>query len=133
MARALRNTAKTSQKWAKLLAQRARTFAEWKRKRFWELVREANPRITGPTNEFIDTWWDLALAGDAAGLCDSRTARGLIRERERRLKKNLARIDNPRAQELWRGDSGSAQLEFQWLISQRLLADIFEGLESPDA
>ena len=120
-------------KWAQLLAQRARSFAEWKRRRFWELVREANPRITSPTNEFIDTWWDLALAGDAAALRDNRTARALIRERERRLKKNLARIDNPRAQELWRGDSGSAQLEFRWLISQRLLADIFEGLESPDA
>ena len=61
------------------------------------------------------------------------TARLLIRERERRLKKNLARIDNPRAQELWTGDSGTAQLEFRWLISQRLLGDIFDGLEAPDA
>ena len=61
------------------------------------------------------------------------TARLLIRERERRLKKNLARIDNPRAQELWTGDSGTAQLEFRWFISQRLLGDIFDGLEAPDA
>jgi hypothetical protein len=50
-----------------------------------------------------------------------------------RLKKNLARIGNARAQELWSGDSGSAQLEFRWLISQRLLGDIFEGLEMSDA
>jgi hypothetical protein len=57
----------------------------------------------------------------------------LIREREHRLKKNLARIDNPGAQELWTGDSGTAQLEFRWLISQRLLGDIFDGLEAPDA
>ena len=103
------------------------------RERFWELVRAVNPRITGPTYEFINTWWDLALAGDAARLCDSSTARLLIRERERRLKKNLARIDNPRAQELWTGDSGTAQLEFRWFISQRLLGDIFDGLEAPDA
>jgi hypothetical protein len=120
-------------RWAQLLAQRARTFAEWKRRRFWELVREANPRIPSLTNDFIDTWWDLALAGDAANLRDDPTAQAVIRERERRLKKNLARIDNRDAQALWRGDSGSAQLEFRWLISQRLLADIFEGLESPDA
>ena len=92
-----------------------------------------NPRITSPTYEFINTWWDLALAGDAARLCDSPAARSLIRDRERRLKKNLARIDNPRAQELWTGDSGTAQLEFRWLISQRLLGDIFDGLEAPDA
>jgi hypothetical protein len=120
-------------KWAQLLAQRARIFAEWKRSRFWELVQEANPRIPGLTKDFIDAWWDLALAGNAGALRDNPTAQRLIRERERRLKKTLARIDNPGAQELWRGDSGSAQLEFRWLISQRLLGDIFEGLESPDA
>jgi hypothetical protein len=73
------------------------------------------------------------LADDVAGLRDSASARSLIGERERRLKKNLARIGNPRAQELWNGDSGSAQLEFRWLITQRLLRDIFEGLEAPDA
>ena len=119
--------------WAKLLSARSRALAQWDRKRFWELVRSVNPRITAPTYEFINTWWDLALASDAARLCDSPTTRLLIRERERRLKKNLARIDNPRAQELWTGDSGTAQLEFRWFISQRLLGDIFDGLEAPDA
>jgi hypothetical protein len=73
------------------------------------------------------------LGGDAARLRDNSAARLLIRDRERRLKKSLARIDNPRAQELWTGDSGSAQLEFRWFISQRLLGDIFDGLEAPDA
>jgi hypothetical protein len=66
----------------------------------------------------------MMVPGDAALLGDSLTARSLIRDRESRLKKNLARIDNQRAQELWNGDSGSAQLEFRWLISQRLLGDI---------
>jgi hypothetical protein len=119
--------------WAQSLSQRSRALAQWKRQRFWELVRSVNPRITGPTQEFVNTWWDLALAGDAARLCESSTARLLIRDRERRRKKNLARIDNPRAQELWTGDSGTAQLEFRWNISRRLLGDIFEGLEKPDA
>ena len=119
--------------WAQSLTKRARALAQWKRQRFWELVRSVNPRITGPTQEFINTWWDLALAGDAARLCDSSSTNLLIRDRERRLKKNLARIDNPRAQELWTGDSGTAQLEFRWNISRRLLGDIFEGLEKPDA
>lgn len=119
--------------WAKSLAERSRALAQWNRVRFWELVRSANQRITGPTYEFINTWWDLALTGDAARLSDRPTARLLIRDRERRLKKNLARIDNPRAQELWAGDSGTAQLEFRWFISQRLLGDIFDGLGLPDA
>ena len=119
--------------WAQLSLNALAYWSQWNRERFWELVRTVNPRITNPTHEFINTWWDLALAGDAARLCDSPTARSLIRDRERRLKKNLARIDNPRAQELWTGDSGTAQLEFRWLISQRLLGDIFDGLEAPDA
>jgi hypothetical protein len=119
--------------WAQLLSERSRVLAKWDRERFWQLVHAVNPRITNPTYDFINTWWDLALAGDAARLCENAAVRSLIRERERRLKKGLARIDNPRAQELWTGDSGTAQLEFRWLISQRLLGDIFDGLEAPDA
>jgi hypothetical protein len=122
--------------WALLVSKRSPALAKWDRERFWELVRSANPRITVPTRQFINSWWDLALAGDAARLCDSTAARLLISERERQLKKTLARISNPknpRPQELWTGESGTAQLDFRWLISQRLLHDIFDGLEPPDA
>jgi hypothetical protein len=119
--------------WAQQVSRRSHVLAEWNKERFWTLIHTVNSRITNPTQEFINTWWDLALAGDAARLCDSPTVRSLIRDRERRLKKSVARIDNPRAQELWTGDSGTAQLEFRWLISQRLLGDIFDGLEAPDA
>lgn len=119
--------------WAQLVSKRSRVLSEWNRERFWQLIHTVNPRITNPTHEFINTWWDLTLAGDAARLRDSPTARSLIRDRERRLKKSLARVDNPRAQELWTGDSGTTQLDFRWLISQRLLSDIFGGMETPDA
>ena len=119
--------------WAQLASDRFPILKAWKRERFWEIVQGTNPRVRPATYDFINAWWDLALADDAAKLRQSGTARSLIVERERRLKKNLARIDNPRAQELWNGDSGSAQLEFRWTISQRLLHDIFEGLEAPDA
>jgi hypothetical protein len=119
--------------WAKSISARARVLAQWDRKRFWEIVRSVNPRITAPTHEFINSWWDMALAGNAERLCDSPAARLLIRDREHKLKKNLARLDNPGAQELWTGDSGTSQLEFRWFITQRLLGDIFDGLEAADA
>jgi hypothetical protein len=119
--------------WAKSLSARSRVLTQWNRERFWELIRSVNPRITASTYEFINTWWDLALAGDAARLRASSASRLLIRKRERRLKKCLARIDNPDAQGRWTGDSGTARLEFRWLISQRLLGDIFDGLEASDA
>lgn len=119
--------------WADLVSSRTQVLSSWSRERFWQLVRSVNPRITNPTHEFINTWWDLVLGGQAARLSEAPAARHLIRERERRLKKSLARIDNDRARELWTGDSGTAQLEFRWRISQQLLADIFAGLEAADA
>lgn len=119
--------------WANLVAVRTKELSAWNREKFWQLVRSVNPRVTSPTYEFINTWWDLVLDSQAARLSESSAARLLIRERERRLKKSLARIDNDRARELWTGDSGTAQLEFRWRISQQLLADIFAGLEAADA
>jgi hypothetical protein len=118
--------------WARLIADRSSVLKAWKRTRFWELAHAGNPRISSPTFDFSNTWWDLVFAADAAKLCNSPIARSLIRDREHKLKKNLARIGNPRARELWNGDSGSAQLEYRWLISQRLLGDIFKGLEASD-
>lgn len=119
--------------WAKLVSDRLPTLAGWKKIDFWKIVDSANPRITPATRDFVNNWWDLTLTGNAAHLCDNLVARSKIKERERRLKKNLARIDNPRAQELWAGDSGTGQLDFRWRISQQLLRDIFLGLERTDA
>jgi uncharacterized protein DUF6361 len=45
--------------WAKSLSARSGVLAKWNRERFWELVRSVNPRITGPTHKFINSWWDL--------------------------------------------------------------------------
>lgn len=119
--------------WSGLIASRRSVLKQWARGRFWELARAANTRISSQTYDFSNTWWDFALGADPAKLCDNPNIRGLVRDRERKLKKNLARIGNPRARELWNGDSGSAQLEYRWLISQQLLADIFEGLQATDA
>jgi hypothetical protein len=46
--------------WAESLYQRSRALARWNKERFWEIVRSANPRISAPTQAFIDTWWDVA-------------------------------------------------------------------------
>jgi hypothetical protein len=119
--------------WADTISKRARVLGQWNRARFWEIVLSVNPRISNPTREFINTWWDLALGGGAAQVSDHAAARLIIGDRERRLKKGLARINNPRAQELWNGNSGTAQLDFRWDISQKLLGDIFDGLEASGA
>jgi hypothetical protein len=119
--------------WAALISSRGGVFVSWNRARFWELVRAANPRIKIRTREFIDRWWDLVVVGKPSAVCEDRAARSLIRDRERHLKKTLARIDNRRAQEQWKGASGTAQIDYRWAITQQLLDDIFTGLESSDA
>jgi hypothetical protein len=119
--------------WADMIAKRTSVLAQWNRNRFWEIAGSAYQRITTRTTDFINTWCDLALAGGTAQMSVNPKARLLITERERQLKKSLARIDNPRAQELWNGSSGTARMEYRWTISQRLLGDIFEWLEKADA
>jgi hypothetical protein len=119
--------------WAQLISERSHVLSRWDRQRFWEIICSVNPNVTTPSRDFIDHWWDSALSGNVEGLCVSTDARLLIRDRERTLKRNLARLDNPGAQELWSGDSGSSQLDFRWGITQRLLGDIFDGLKEADA
>jgi hypothetical protein len=47
--------------WAELMAERASTLKVWRRTRFWELARVGNPRISAPTYDFSNTWWDYVL------------------------------------------------------------------------
>lgn len=115
--------------WAKMIANRRGVLSEWNRTRFWEMVFSVNLRITTPTHDFVNGWWDIALNREIE-VSGAPAVRVFVRDRERRLKKTLARIDNPRAQELWNGDSGTSQMDFRWNISQRLLSDIFKGLEA---
>jgi hypothetical protein len=119
--------------WAREISERSGVFRAWKRNEFWEAARALNARIGDATSDFINTWWDFVLAEKPGDLLDNPNVRALITDRERRLKKNLARIGNPRARELWNGEAGSAQLDFRWQVSQKLVSDIFDGLEVASA
>lgn len=119
--------------WALEIGKEMTLFRRWDRRRFWELVRGANPGIGGGAERFVDAWWDLLLTSSPRSIPDSDSARTLIRERECCLKKNLARLKHRRPLEIWKGDSGSGALDFRWQISQRILKDILHVLEVKDA
>jgi hypothetical protein len=95
---------------------------------FWEIVSLGNPRVTWLTQQFINSWLVLAL-NDPAAVADSRPARELIRQRERRLKGKLSRLDNTRSLELWNGAAGTGRLDYRWSVAQTLVFDILEGLQ----
>lgn len=116
--------------WADLMSRRAAAFGGWDRQRFWAIAAEGGARVTRRTREFIDTWLDLAVSADPAGLAGVEAARQLIRARERELKGQRGRLQNRQALLLWRGDAGSRQMDFRWAVAQAIVNDILDGLGS---
>jgi hypothetical protein len=117
--------------WYEEIGNRRRELAQWvdARSEFWTLVGNVNQRIPIPTVQFIDTWIDLALGFDGIdALIGSRSARDLVRNREMRLKRKMARLISPRALELWSGAAGTGRLSYRWAQVQTILWDILRGL-----
>jgi hypothetical protein len=117
--------------WAAGIEGRRAVLEAWDRARFWDLVAKKNPSIPPGARAFIDSWSVLTLTrGVPSSIASNEKARKLVQERERFLKKGLARVDNRRALDLWQGDSMLAQLDFRWYVTQRILKDIFAGLRN---
>jgi hypothetical protein len=95
---------------------------------FWQTVKSVNQRIHPSTEKFIQTWIEYALQESPATLADKRKARDLIQQRERRMKRGRARLSNPRALELWGGESGMSRLAYRWSQGQTIVDDILQGL-----
>jgi len=92
-------------------------------------VTSGNARITYPTRLFIDKWLDTALSPETLpGIGDNTQVRQFILERERLLKRSLARLENPRALELWSGAAGTQRLNYRWPVSQTIISDVLNGL-----
>ena len=103
---------------------------QWEILRFWAIVTAQGARVTHPTRAFIDAWLSMARSAEAAKrIATNERARHLIHERERQLKRTLARLENPRALELWGGAAGTAALDYRWPVTQTMVSDILNGLK----
>lgn len=102
---------------------------EWDIRDFWELVVTTNGRIPIPTRSFIDGWLAFVRDSRIESVAHDSRARGMIIERERQLKRGLARVDGGRALELFQGAAGNRQIDYRWkATARRMLLDIQEGL-----
>lgn len=115
--------------WAARLTALEGELAAWDMPRFWEIVYASGANVPPPTRRFIDTWLTFTRTrGAPQSVADSQQLRTLITERERQLKRKLARLENPRARELWSGAAGIGQLDFRWFRAQQLLVDLHATL-----
>lgn len=81
------------------------------------LIRDAGGRVTPHTKTFVENWYRLVQSSSSTvAHPENQAARNMITDRERQIKRNRARINNPRLQELWLGTSGAAQLEYRWKV-----------------
>jgi hypothetical protein len=115
--------------WASSLALRGGELRSWDRRRFWEIVEQGNQHLRLPTRHFVDRWLDLTILNmDATDVAADKSARQLIHDRERQLKRGQARLDNIRARELWNEEAGTKQLSYRWPVAQTIIQDIVAGL-----
>jgi hypothetical protein len=120
---------KQLEEWAIRMNERKTAFISWDRQKFWSIVEASGQRVAPPTKLFINSWLDTAIcSAKGETVTDNEKVRRLIHERERALKNSLARLDNQRALELWTGAAGSAQLNYRWPVTQRIISDILKGL-----
>jgi hypothetical protein len=120
--------------WTADRAERAEEHRAWNLDAMWErLMPPFEPplaKVPGQTRLFVTRWIELARNSLGRDLKRDTAARSLIHERERQLKRSLARMDGGRALELWGGDSGARQLDYRWkAIVKQLVDDIHQGLE----
>lgn len=115
--------------WSDLLEDRGKRIADWDTTAFWKLLRDHNVRMTPRAYAFVCEWIrQVQHANRPQVLVDNKTVRQLIHQREVELKKSLARLDNPRALELWNEAAGTGRLDFRWNVSRQMVNDIQEGL-----
>lgn len=113
--------------WAEELSQRSRAIAAWDRPAFWRLVR-SHGNVSRATESFVEGWLRLAPWAMAGGGADDKAARELLRHREQQLKGARSRLGNPRALELWGGQSGTGRLDYRFRAAMRLVTDIHAAL-----
>ena len=117
--------------WYKNFKSESTRFSSWNKKLFWEIVAEQNPRVSNATKTFCMQWINYAIDSASAfdDFVNNVSIRSLIKNRERSLKKENARLSNSKALEAWRGASGIGQLDYRWRIARTMINDILAGLD----
>jgi Family of unknown function (DUF6361) len=119
--------------WLALMSARRQQLLAWDRMDFWKLLEARTYIPRGTTRPFVEEWCNRTLSGDPASLRDAANTKELISRREAQIKGPLARFNNRRSREMWRGDAGLGRLDFRWSNARVILSDIADGLGGASA
>lgn len=104
---------------------RLSALTEWRINEFFDLPL-LRP-IKQKTRDFV-TAWVTNKPWTQPQLDNHTQLRQLIRAREADVKRDRARLDNPRALERWQGGAGLGRADYRWRIARSHLADLGAAL-----
>ncbi|NLY90735.1 MAG: hypothetical protein GX081_03910 [Firmicutes bacterium] len=119
------------EEWSAWVQNRWHELQEWyvKIAQFWDTRALFVANIPDHTKKFVEFWYRIIFNGGINSLVDNKEAEILIKEREFRLKRSRARLENRRALEMWGGASGVYRVDYRWRVARTIITDILTGLE----
>jgi hypothetical protein len=114
--------------WLELISERSEQLLNWDREDFWKLLGQRMYMPSTATRQFVEEWCRRILSGNPAKLRSAERTKDLIFSREAQIKGALARCNNRRSREMWKGDAGLGRLDFRWSNARVLLRDLDAGL-----
>lgn len=123
--------------WWSLVQKQSMDMKNWSRTDFWKTVTSEGARILPTTRAFVDEWLDILFETmnnnlPVTEVIALKRPRLLIKNREFALKRGKARLDQPRALQMWNGDAGSNRLSFRWSTARTIVLDILNGCYGGD-
>jgi hypothetical protein len=96
---------------------------------FWTSTALKDINIHHNTKKFVKNWYKMIFEITKLNLiAKNKDALELISKREEQLKSNRARLQNPRALDIWNGSEKIRQLDFRWGTVEMIVQDILNGL-----
>lgn len=99
------------------------SLADWDLEDLFSLVGGTNHNLTHSSMDFIRNWVRI-VRGDPVNLEVNPRAIELLKEREKGLKRQKARLLYDAPLDRWSGRSGDARLDFRWPIARSYLGEL---------
>ncbi len=119
--------------WIQLVLSRWSNLNEWHQNlhNFWISEPLIAGQVSYSTRSFVEDWFHIIFNKDRLkNIRQSREAEYLLRNREVKLKRQRARLKNPRSLEMWGGASGTSRLAYRWNATVKtIVIDILNGLK----